>query len=133
MKQYNIIIVFSQDRQRVLMCSRQKEPYKGVLNFVGGKIELGENHESAAYRELWEETSIAKDNITLSHLMDFSYIEDEISLEVYWGVLTSQIEASGDENRLLWVDVNKEFVDINCFAGEGNIYHMEYIKRYAKQ
>ena len=105
MKQYNIIIVFSQDRQRVLMCSRQKEPYKGVLNFVGGKIELGENHESAAYRELWEETSIAK-----------------------------QIEASGDENRLLWVDVNKEFVDINCFAGEGNIYHMlEYIKRYAKQ
>ena len=131
MKQYNIIIVFSPDKQFILMCSRRKEPYKGIINFIGGKIEPGENHETAAYRELYEETSITKEVITLTHLMDFSYIKSEILLEVYYGVLTSMVEVSGDENHLMWVDANEDFSDINRFAGEGNIYHiMEYIKRY---
>jgi len=132
-KQYNIIIVFSPDKQKVLMCSRRKKPYKGILNFVGGKIEFGENYESAAYRELYEETSISKENITLFHLMDFSYIESGILLEVYYGVLTSPVEVSGEENDLLWVNSNEDFSNVKRFAGEGNIHHMmEYIKRYVK-
>lgn len=54
MQGYNIIVVFDERRERVLLCRRRKEPYKGLLNFVGGKIEPGEEGLAAAYRgSLW--------------------------------------------------------------------------------
>ena len=41
MQGYNLIVVFSEDRTKMLMCRRLKEPYMGLYNFVGGKIEKG--------------------------------------------------------------------------------------------
>lgn len=35
----NIIVIFDKDLTSTLMCKRTKEPYKGMYNFVGGKIE----------------------------------------------------------------------------------------------
>lgn len=55
------------------MCKRSREPFKGLLNLVGGKIENNEDGLSAAYREMFEETSITYNDIRLSHLMDFTY------------------------------------------------------------
>ncbi|MFP3472321.1 NUDIX hydrolase, partial [Micrococcus sp. SIMBA_144] len=47
-------------RCRVIMfCERLKNPYKGLSNLVGGKIEDGEKGIDAAYRELLEETNIS--------------------------------------------------------------------------
>ena len=56
----NIIVVFNQNKSKVLMCKRKKAPFKGLYNFVGGKIEPNEDHLQAAYRELAEETNISK-------------------------------------------------------------------------
>ena len=58
MKGYNIIAVFNETADQWLMCKRKKNPYKGLSNLVGGKIEPGEEGLAAAYRELWEETGI---------------------------------------------------------------------------
>ncbi len=124
MQGYNIIIVFTPSRRRILMCRRRKNPYIGLLNLVGGKIEPGENGLDAAYRELNEETSIKKDDITLTHIMDFTYYIQDYSLEVYTGRLNIDIAVSGDENELCWVDVDSNFFDMTRFAGEGNIGHM---------
>ena len=38
MQGYNLIAVFNKAADRLLMCRRKKEPYKGLSNFVGGKI-----------------------------------------------------------------------------------------------
>ena len=57
---YNCIIVLNKTKDRALFCKRQKDPYKGLYNFVGGKVEPGEDSETAAYREdvlLKEETN----------------------------------------------------------------------------
>ena len=70
---YNVIAVLDERCEHVLMCTRGKPPYQGLLNLVGGKIECGEDGVCAAYRELWEETGIAKEDIGLVHLMDFTY------------------------------------------------------------
>ncbi len=70
MQGYNLIAVFSPDGEKVLMCRRIKDPYNGLMNFVGGKIEPGEDGETAAYRELFEETGISRRDIKLIHLMD---------------------------------------------------------------
>ena len=69
MRKFNLIVVFSTNLKQVLFCKRAKEPYKGMYNFVGGKIEEGETNEEAAYRELFEETGISRNDIELDHFM----------------------------------------------------------------
>jgi 8-oxo-dGTP diphosphatase len=124
MQGYNIIMVYSRDRSRLLMCKRRKDPYKGLSNLVGGKIESGEAGIDAAYRELWEETSIAKEQITLHHVMDFTYYFQNCYVEVYAGRLNRDIQVSGEENELYWSDFEHDFFDMSLYAGEGNIGHM---------
>ena len=59
MQGYNCIMIYSPDKSRLLFCKRLKDPYEGKFNLVGGKIEPGEDHFDAAYRELFEETGYA--------------------------------------------------------------------------
>lgn len=129
MQGYNVIAVFSSDKQTMLMCRRADDPYKGLYNFVGGKIERGEDGFSAAYRELYEETGITKAAIKLTHLMDFHYPLDDCYVEVYVGGLKRDITVREEKNPLVWTTLDKNFFDMNLFAGEGNIGHiMEHIK-----
>ena len=71
MKKLNVIIVYDKDESKILMCKREKEPYKGMFNLVGGKVEENENELHAAYRELEEETGITVKDINLVNVMNF--------------------------------------------------------------
>lgn len=124
MQGYNVIIVYNENLDKLLMCERLREPYKGLSNFVGGKIEKEETGINAAYRELFEETNISKDDIVLHHFMDFTYYFEACYVEVYVGKLNKAVAVSGDENKLYWSDLNKDFFDMSLYAGEGNIGHM---------
>ena len=124
MQGYNLIVVFNPNENAMLMCKRLHQPYLGLSNFVGGKIEKGENGIDAAYRELWEETSITKEDINLNHLMDFTYHLDDCYVEVYVGKLNKEITVTGDENALYWSDFEHDFFDPKLYAGEGNIGHI---------
>jgi 8-oxo-dGTP diphosphatase len=128
---YNLILVYSEDRSELLMCKRKKDPYKGMSNFVGGKIEPGENGLDAAYRELWEETSITKEDITLRHLMDFTYYYQDCYVEAYVGRLQRLVSIHGEENALYWSGFDHNFFDTALYAGEGNIGHLlEQVEMY---
>ena len=118
---YNVIIVLSKDGKSLLMCRRKREPYKDLLNFVGGKIEKGEKHLSSAYRELFEETAITKKDIRLKKMLNIDYPFDNFYLEIYAGKLNDNIAVFGDENELLWVSLDENFFDFTKFAGDGNI------------
>lgn len=124
MQGYNAIVVFNDSADRILMCKRRKNPYKGLSNFVGGKIEENENGIDAAYRELEEETAITRNDIILSHLMDFTYTLDNCYLEIYVGKLNKSVKVSGDENELYWSGLDNNFFDASRYAGEGNIGHI---------
>lgn len=124
MQGYNAIVVFNDNTDRMLMCKRRKNPYKGLSNFVGGKIEENEDGLAAAYRELEEETHITKGDIILTHLMDFTYPLDNCYLEIYVGKLNKTVNAFGDENDLYWSALDKNFFDATQYAGEGNIGHI---------
>ena len=124
MQGYNCIAVIHKNKTDWLMCRRLKDPYKGKLNLVGGKIEPGEDHLEAAYRELFEETGLTKNDITLTRFLTFDYPLDNCYVEVYGGALTDETEVRGDENKLLWVSMSENFFDSENFAGEGNIGHM---------
>ena len=124
MKKLNVILIYDKNEDKILMCKREKEPYKGKFNLVGGKVEQNENELHAAYRELEEETGITNKDIKLMHLMNFQYKISDIELEVYCGKLNKNINLIEEVNKLYWIDKNENFFDINKFAGEGNIGHM---------
>lgn len=131
MQGYNCIIIYSQDREQLLFCKRTKDPYKGLYNLVGGKIDEGEEGFLAAYRELIEETGITKEDISLYHMMDFTYYNQNCYVEVYAGILRSEICLIEEKNPLVWMDQSEDFFSMEKFAGEGNIGHMiEQVKQY---
>ncbi len=121
MKKLNVILLFNKDESKVLMCMRKKEPYKGLFNLVGGKLEEGETELEGAYRELEEETGITKDDVDLSNLMNFQYIKSDFELEVFSGKLNKDVSLIEEVNKLYWIDSKENFYDKTEFAGEGNI------------
>jgi len=108
------------------------DPYKGLYNFVGGKLEEGEDSLHAAYRELYEETGISKNDITLYPFMDYIWHFQQIRMEVYVGVLKKEVELRSEKHPLYWLDMSHDFFDMNVFAGEGNIGHMIEILKMTK-
>lgn len=124
MKKFNVIMVYNKDNDKILMCKREKEPYKGKFNLVGGKVETNENELYAAYRELKEETGITENDIKLTNIMNFEYLMSDMELEVYAGVLKKDIDLIEEVNKLYWIDKKENFFDMGKFAGEGNIGHM---------
>ena len=124
MKKLNVILVYNKEKNKILMCKREKEPYKGKYNLVGGKVELEEDELSAAYRELQEETGITRNDIKLVHLMNFDYKLDDIELEVFVGRLNKEVDLVEEVNKLYWIDKSENFFNCEKYAGEGNIGHM---------
>ena len=124
MKKMNVIVVFDNKLENTLMCKRTKEPYMGMYNLVGGKIEKENDGLNEAYRELEEETNIKKKDIDLIHFMNLTYTKWNKELEVYYGILKNEVELIEEVNKLEWVSVKDNFFDMNRYAGEGNIGHI---------
>lgn len=124
MKKMNVIVVFDTTLENILMCKRTKEPYMGMYNLVGGKIEKENDGINEAYRELEEETNIKKYDIELIHFMNLTYTKWDKELEVYYGILKNEVELIEEVNKLEWVSVNDNFFDMKIYAGEGNIGHI---------
>ena len=116
MRKLNLIVVFSKDLKEALFCIRAKEPYKGLYNFVGGKVEKDEDNETAAYRELFEETGISKENIKLDHFMDLNYFKYENNIQVYYGILENEVKLVEEKNKLVWLPINEKLLDNKKFA-----------------
>ena len=133
MRKLNLIVVFNKDLSKVLFCIREKEPYKGLYNFVGGKVEKDESNDNAAYRELFEETGISCKDITLDHFMDLNYFKYENNIQVYYGILKHEVILIEEKNKLEWLDINEELLNNKKFAGNYNIPHIiRQIKIYLK-
>ena len=113
----NCIVVFDKNKEKLLFCKRAKNPYKGLLNFVGGKVEPQETGEHAAYRELFEETGISKRDIKLHRLMDMTYYQQQLVLEMYVGILEYDVALIEEVNSLEWISITDDFADSNRYAG----------------
>ena len=124
MKKYNLVFVYNKSEDKILMCKREKEPFKGKFNLVGGKVNEKEDELIAAYRELEEETNISEKYITLTHIMNLQYELSDFELEVYVGKLSKEVDLKEEINKLYWIDKNEDFTDTNKFAGYGNLAHI---------
>ncbi len=126
----NVIVIFDKNLEKTLMCKRTKEPYMGMYNLVGGKIEKENDGLNEAYRELVEETNIKREDAHLIHFMNLTYVKWNKELEVYYGILNKEVTLVEEVNKLEWVSINDNFFDMNKYAGGGNIGHIiEEIKK----
>ena len=133
MRKLNLIVVFNEKLEKVLFCIRSKEPYKGLYNFVGGKVEENESDEEAAYRELFEETGISRNDIELDYFMDLNYFKYGNNIQVYYGIIQHEVKLVEEKNKLEWVVINDELLNIEKFGGNYNIPHIiRQIKIYLK-
>ncbi len=115
------------------MCKRVKQPYLGKFNLVGGKVKENEDDYNAAYRELFEESGITKDDITLTYIMDMHFKLDDLLLEVFAGKLNKEVQLVEEVNPLVWMSLDEDYTS-DKFAGEGNIqYMLNYIEEYYKE
>ena len=118
-------MIYDKTGDKLLFCKRRKDPYKGKYNLVGGKIEPEEDGFTAAYRELEEETGISRKQVTLRHMMDFTYYNQDCYVEVYVGRLKEEVILRREKHPLKFLNVKEEdFFSLDKFAGEGNIGHM---------
>lgn len=133
MKKFNLIVIFNASLDKVLFCVRAKEPYKGLYNFVGGKVEENESNDDAVYRELFEETGISNKDVELDHFMDLNYFKYQNNLQVYYGILNHEVNLIEEKNKLEWLTINDEMLNNSKFAGNYNIPHIiRQIKIYLK-
>ncbi len=124
MKKYNLIAIYNKEGTKVLLCKRQKNPYQGLFNFVGGLVEENELSLPAAYRELYEETGISNDDVELNHIVDYTYYHESCILEVYYGKLKHSVDLICESQSLHWFLLSENFFDLEKFAGDGNIGHI---------
>lgn len=122
MERYTLTLVFNKTCDKVLMCYHEKQ---GLYNFVGGHIEDGEDNKAASYRELFEETGISKDDITLIPVREETvyansrlYTHDWF-MYITYGVLENDVCLVQEKNHLVWIDVNDPCISL-CSMGNGN-------------
>lgn len=130
MKKCNLLIVFDSTMTFILFCKRQKNPYKGKYNFVGGKIETKDSY-AEAYRELLEETGISSDEIILHHFMDMVFhTPNDFLLELFVGQLEKEVVLVPELHPLEWHPITNDFYS-DTYAVKGQIgFIIEEAKYY---
>ncbi len=109
-------VIFGLDESdlKVLLIERAHEPYADCWAFPGGFVDMDETTETAAKRELCEETGI--ENMFLEQLYTFSGVDRDprgrvVSVAYYALVqladYDSQIHASSDAKKAEWFSVNE--------------------------
>jgi len=107
----DIIVTKKQNgSEYILLIERKNEPFKNQWAFPGGFIDINEDIEVAAYRELKEETSIT--DIKLQQLHTFGKPGRDprgrtISV-IYFGELVNlnqEIKAGDDAKSLNWFNI----------------------------
>lgn len=143
MKKFVVIFLFTKDYKKVLMVKRNKPPYKGCWNGIGGKIEGTETEIQAAIRECYEETGIKLENpkLFITYIYpETNKINNGTNLSVLYSFIDEVTIKPNNEGIYEWKDIsfaldfnNKQlagFANISQFVKE--IFDIEEIKKFYK-
>lgn len=130
-KEYVVGFVFDEDFSHVLMIDRSKDPYQGLMNGIGGKVEPGEAPLTAMIREFNEEAFPLCGSIyKLLQIVDLHFPNTGTVLHCY-AIQVSMSHSSvlswviKDEGEVIWLDRlhSPWLMDVTSpyLAGDGNI------------
>ena len=111
-----VTLCFVLKDNKILMINRNKYPFMGLWNGVGGHVEEGEEARDGAIREIKEEGNIDVDNASLISVSTWNYDDDLIY--VYVSNLASDFDDS-----IYPLKINEgiiDFKDIDWVLDENN-------------
>ena len=87
MKHMTVTFLFSPDKDEVLLLLKNRGPYTGAWNGVGGKVEDGEHsYIRSAVREVEEETGVKLIASDLQYLLSCNFMTGT-ALHVFTGIV----------------------------------------------
>lgn len=99
----------SDNRLKVLLIERLNEPFKGCWAFPGGFLEMDEDADHGALRELREETGLEVNYLKQFHTFtspDRDPRERVISIAYFGVVPVQEVAGSDDAARAQWFDID---------------------------
>jgi 8-oxo-dGTP diphosphatase len=107
---------------KTLMVYRNKKPndiHMGKWNGLGGKLEPGESPEECAVREVFEESGLHVNELTLKGFLTFPSFSSDEDWYAFVYLITdfSGSLINSPEGDLRWVDDNK-LLDLNLWEGD---------------
>ena len=103
-----LIFIFHQDEILLLKGASDKKIWANLINGIGGHVEPGEDINSAAQRELLEETGISCSSLNQKGSLIIEINKDEgILIYIFSGKVQTKETTSSKEGELLWVPVNQ--------------------------
>lgn len=135
-------LCFVKYKENILLINRNKPPFMGMWNAIGGHLEKGESPRECAIREIYEESGLKVKDVELISVFTWNY-DDEIGL-VYLCELNDDFDLLGFNysssegiicfKPIDWIVNPKNFgvvEDLKVFIedikkGHKNNYHMVY-------
>ncbi len=107
-----IVFAFFEGTAKVLLINRKNEPFKGFWAIPGGFVDMDEELEGAAARELKEETSLTSVELKQMHTFGTCGRDPrgrQITI-VFMGIVeqpTPKIKPGDDAQKAKWFDIKK--------------------------
>ncbi len=117
-----VAIIITDQSGNILLIKRRMEPSKGLIDFPGGFVEIGESLNEAAARELFEETGVIVLPEDMSYFISLpdSYIYSSVSVPVMTTFFKAKVDtldslsAGDDADECLVADIDS--IDVGEFA-----------------
>ena len=104
-----------EDDVHYYLIKKAKDPYRGLLNMVGGKVHVGETTASSAKREVSEKTSLVVDIVRLRGVAEVRvYCENVLLSHAIAYVYSAQLDAVPEGASLIAADKSKLSLTKNC-------------------
>ncbi len=96
------------DKERFLICQRPEHKARGLLwEFVGGKVEPGEDAKSALIRECIEELGIVIEVDDLFMDVVHDYPDLLVHLSIYNAVIKEGVPQKLEHNDIRWITTDE--------------------------
>lgn len=133
--QYTLCFIFNSDMSKVLMQKKNRGPFTGCYNGVGGKVESSDpTFHQAMFREIKEGTGLSVSDFSHSHDLVTESFFTGAELHVYYGVLhPTAIVIQKEDEELKWMDSKNLLLDVTNpqLAGDGNIpYFIHFAMKF---
>ncbi len=140
-QKYSVVLLFNKDGSKVLLQTKDRTAFAGMLNGVGGKIEKEEQPVMGAFRGIEEETTLKRNKIahfawlgtlTLPEQCDTANANKYPELWFFGGVVEDEdlVQKAEDATEEVgWYNITADgdgtIRPVTVFERDGKIEHME--------
>ncbi len=107
MKSIEVVAAIIKKDNKVLATQRGHGAFKGLWEFPGGKIEVGETKEAALIREVKEELNIEIEINEFFQTVDFDYPQFHVQLHFYFAHMVKGEIVLLDHKDARWLSMEE--------------------------